>query len=181
MKKAGFKRLKSRHVFKGRIIDVYSDQLRHADGKIITRELVKHSGAVVMIPMLDPETLILVSQFRYPARKYIWEFPAGTLEKKESPLSCARRELREETGYRAAKWKKLLSFYTAPGFCDEYMHLFLARDLTPALGQLDEDEYLTPAVFKISAVDRMIKKGDIVDAKTILAFYFIQESLRQKR
>lgn len=181
MKKAAFQLLKSKHIFKGRVIDVYSDQLRHADGKVITRELVKHSGAVVMIPMLDPETLILVSQFRYPAGKYIWEFPAGTLEKKETPLSCAKRELREETGYRAKRWQKLLSFYTAPGFCDEYMHLFLARDLSPCAGTLDEDEYLTPAVFKVSAVESMIRKGRIVDAKTILGFYFLKEILRGKK
>ena len=160
------------NIYKGKILDLDVCTIELSDGKILKREVVKHSGAVVIVPVLDNGDIILINQFRYPTNGFIWEFPAGTLDKNENPADCARRELREEIGYEAGSIKELLSFYTTPGFSTEYMYLFLASNLTETERQLEEDECLESKIFPRREIEAMIKKKEIVDSKTILSFLY---------
>lgn len=125
---------------------------------------------MAIVPFLD-EKVLLVRQHRAPIGKELWEIPAGTVETGESPLECAKRELEEETGYRAREWRKLAEFYTTPGFCDERMTLFLAQGLEPvAEGKRGEDEFLRAREFELGEIEAMLRRGDLEDAKTIIGF-----------
>lgn len=146
------------------------DRVRLPNGKLIEREIIHHPGAAVIIPMLDKNTMVMIRQFRYAAGDFIWEFPAGTCSPGEPPLTCARRELEEETGYKARRWKKLIMFYPTPGVSTEIMHLYLAWDLRETQAHLEEDEILETKTFRISEISRMIRAGQIIDGKTILGF-----------
>jgi len=126
-----------------------------------------------MIPLLPKNRIVLIRQKRLSVRKSLWEIPAGTLEKGENPRLCARRELIEEIGYRANSLKKLAVFYTAPGFCTERMHLYLARDLTRVAPCLEADEEIRPKIFTLQEAKRMVRQGIIQDAKTIVALSFL--------
>ena len=145
------------------------DQVRRSDGSIFTREVVLHPGAVAIFPLLHDGRILLVRQYRHPVGTALWEIPAGKLEQGEEALACAKRELLEETGYEAASWGKLLSFFTSPGFCDEQITLFLARDLKkvaePIPGEIDAQE-----LFDRQRLHEMVGSGEIRDGKTLLAF-----------
>ena len=131
-KKKEFPILKKESIFKGRAIRLEKLLLKAPDGRLFDRELIQHPGAAVAIPVLPGEKFVLVYQHRIAAGGWLLEFPAGTLEAGEAPLACAKREIIEETGFQAKKWKKLVSFYPAPGISTEFMHIFLASDLVPA-------------------------------------------------
>lgn len=163
--------LSRREIYAGRVIHVAVDDVRFDDGAMVTRELVTHPGAVTIVPVLPDGRLVLVLQFRYPAGGEIWEFPAGTLEAAEPPAECAARELVEETGYRAGTLTPLATFYTAPGFCTERMHLFLGTDLTPTTQALDADERLEVHALPAAEVAAMVADGRIADAKTLVGWY----------
>ncbi len=169
-KKSRFKILRRRSVYQGRAVNLSVDRLRLPNGQVIEREILHHTGSAVIIPMLDSRSLILIRQFRYSVGGYIWEFPAGTNSSRESPLQCAKRELEEETGFTAKKFRKLLTFYPTPGVSTEIMHLYLATELTRTQSKLEEDEILHAKIFRIPEIDRMIKSGKITDGKTILGF-----------
>ena len=145
------------------------DQVRRPDGSIFTREVVLHPGAVAIFPLLHDGRILLVRQYRHPVGATLWEIPAGRLEQGEKALACAKRELLEETGYEAARWERLLSFFSSPGFCDEQISLFLARDLKkvaePIPGEIDAQE-----LFDRQRLHEMIGSGEIRDGKTLLAF-----------
>ena len=175
-RKALYKILKHRDVYKGRAVKLAVDRVRMPNGKELEREIIYHPGSAVMIPLLDKNTMLLIRQFRYSTGKFIWEFPAGTADPGEPPLSCARRELEEETGYRARRWKKLLTFYPTPGVSNEVMHLFVARDLIKTQTRLEEDEILETQSFRLSEVARMVRTGAIIDGKTILGFLQFQRA-----
>lgn len=171
LKKSSFKVLKHRSVYRGRAVDLAVDLLRLPNGRVLEREIFHHPGSAVIIPMLDSRSLVLIRQFRYSVGGYLWEFPAGTNAKGESPLCCARRELEEETGFVAGKFRKLLSFFPTPGVSTEIMHLYLATGLRRTKSHLEEDEILRAKVFRIPEIDRMIASGKIKDGKTILGFF----------
>lgn len=135
-------------------------------------QVVQHPGAAVIIPVLDENHLICIRQFRSSIRRVLWEFPAGTLEKGESPLACARRELAEEVHCQARYFKKIGTIYPAPGISTELMHLYVAWSLTPALKDRDHDEFLEPKVLSLSDFDRMIARGVIQDAKTVVGYFY---------
>lgn len=144
------------------------DRVRLPNGSESTRELVLHPGAAAILPILPDGRIILVHQYRHPVGQSLWEIPAGKLESGEDPLTCAKRELLEETGYEAATWEELLSFYTSPGFTDERITLFLARDLT-RVSEPRPSEITTCRAFESSELDHLVASGVIKDAKTILA------------
>jgi len=136
---------------------------------------------VVLIPRLPDGRLILIHQLRVAVGREIWEFPAGTLEKGESALACAGRELEEETGFRARRFRRLLEFFPTPGISNEKMILFLATGLRPSNTlECDPDEELRPAFPTCRQIEGMIHRGKIIDGKTILGFLFYQKYARQK-
>ena len=145
--------------------------------------MVRHSGSAVILAVDDsgPEPHVLLErQYRYAAYDYLWELPAGRVDPGEKALAGAKRELLEETGYRAARWKKALFFYPSPGFLDETMTIYLARGLRPGDAQPEEDESIECHLIPLSAVLGMIRSGEIYDGKTITAILWLAESLRSE-
>lgn len=161
------KTLDSQMMYDGRIIKVYKDNVELADGKKSFREVVRHSGGVVILAFKDEDTILLVKQYRYPIGETVLELPAGKLEKGEDPFEAAKRELEEETGYCANKWTDLGYINTSPGFSDEKLYLYLAQDLEYTHCHPDEGEIIQAFEYKYDDVLNMIDNGEINDAKTI--------------
>jgi len=157
-------------VFSGRLLEVVVRNVKLSDGSVSPREVVLHPGSIAVLPVLPDGCILLVRQFRPAVNDSLWEIPAGKLEHEESPLEGARRELREETGYSAGRWQELVAFYTTPGFCNERMTLFIARDLHQVgeanAHEISEHAEVTPVTFLA-----MIRSQQIVDGKSILALY----------
>jgi len=153
-----------------RIFAIAEQALRLPSGRTVVRQVVQHPGAVVIIPQLADGRLILIAQYRFAVGGTLLEFPAGTLEPGEAPLDCARRELIEETGYRAEHWRALGITYPSPGYCDEQQHLFMATGLVPEHAAGDEDEILEVKRLTVEEVERAIADGTLVDAKSIVAY-----------
>ncbi len=159
----------SRTIYRGRIALLVKDRfILNADKKkLVTREMLVHPGAAVILPMISKDQILLIRQFRYASRGDLWEIPAGTLEKGELPLVCAKRELEEETGFRAKKWTQLSKFYPAPGISDELMTLYRAEVLVPGKKSLDHDEWIEHRAVSVQKAVEMVRSGAICDAKTI--------------
>ncbi len=178
-------RVATRRVYSGRVVDLDVDTVRFPDGSTGDLEILRHSGAAAVVAVADaPEAedprLVLLRQFRYAAGGYIYEIPAGRLDPGEPPERCARRELQEETGYVARSWRALTTIYTTPGFTDERIHLFLAHDLGRGAGAAEPDEFLEVHRTPLSGVLRMIRDGELVDAKSIVAILYVAEFLRSR-
>lgn len=154
-------------VFRGRVVELTVDTIREG-GVTYTREIVHHPGSAVMLPVYPDGTIGLVKQYRHPARKYLLELPAGTLEPPEAPEAGAHRELEEELGVRCGRLEKLTEFFISPGFLEEKMFLFLAQDLTEIGQRLEEDELIDIVRVTLSQALVMIEDGEIEDAKTII-------------
>ena len=168
--------LASRSVHRGRIVDLAVDTVRYPDGSTGELELVRHSGAAAVVPLLDESdpadpVILLLRQFRYATGGDLLEVPAGRPDSDDEPWeTCAQRELEEETGFRAGSLEYLTAIWTTPGFSDELIHLFLARDLTPGSIAMDADEFIDPPIrMPLSEALRRIDSGEIRDAKTICA------------
>ena len=142
-------------------------QVELPNGKLSNRDIIKHPGACAIIPFINENEIILVEQFRKPLERTLLEIPAGKLNKNESPITCAHRELEEETGYKAKDMIYLGKIATAPGFCDEIIHLFKATNLYDGTKSCDEDEFTDIKRFTLDEMKLMIKKGEIIDTKTI--------------
>lgn len=171
-------RVSSRRIHTGRVLNLDIDTVRFPDGSQGDLEIIRHSGASAVVPLLDDRTqrdprVVLIRQYRYAADGYVYEIPAGRLDEGESPLTCAHRELAEETGYRAAAMKLLSTVYTTPGFTDERIHMFLATGLTSGQERRERDEFLTLITLPLSQVMQMIERGEICDAKTVVALLFV--------
>ena len=170
-------RIATRRAYTGRVISLDIDEVRFPDGSTGSLEMVRHSGASAVVPLLDDEQddpqVVLIRQYRYAADGYLYEIPAGRLDAGETPAQCAERELREETGYRAARVESLFTMYTTPGFTDEKIHLFLARELTPGASAREADEFLELVPTRLSRALSMVERGEIQDAKTALALLFV--------
>jgi len=164
-------------VYTGRIISVDLDDVRFPDGSVGKLEMIRHPGASAVVPLLgdlddeDP-TVLLIRQYRYAADKYLYEIPAGRLDPGESPAECARRELREETGYTAERVEQLFTMFTTPGFTDEMIHLFLATGLVAGEANREADEFMELVPTPLSRALSMIEQGEIQDAKTALALLY---------
>lgn len=156
-------------IFRGKLIRLSLRRQRLPGGYVADLEVIEHPGAVLIIPVMADGRIILIRQYRPVIRSFIWELPAGTLGRHETPLACAKRELQEEIGYRAGTWKSLGFIYPAPGYTTEKIHLYEARRLRKALSRRDADEIITPRALTRAEVAGMIATGKIVDAKTIAA------------
>jgi ADP-ribose pyrophosphatase len=152
------------------IFKVTFDKALDPDGFEIKRAIVHHSGSAVVMPVDERERVLLVRQYRLPARDYLWELPAGRLDPGETALEAARRELAEETGYRARRMRKLAFFYPSPGFLAEWMQIFLATGLTAGKQSPMEDERIEMRWFGRDELGRWIRSGKIRDAKTQIGF-----------
>jgi ADP-ribose pyrophosphatase len=153
-------------VYRGRTIALRCDTLEK-EGASKTWDIIVHPGAVVLVPVTKKKEIIFVKQWRRAIEKRVIELPAGTLEAGEAPKLCAQRELREETGFRSEKILPLGGFYSAPGYCTEYLHLFLALDLEADPLEADDDEAIDLLFFSLEKTMEMIESGEICDAKTI--------------
>ena len=162
----------------GRKIQVALDTQTLPDGTVIRRDMILHPGAVVILPILDAEHVVLLRNYRFVIDTTLWEVPAGTREPDEPLEDCARRELLEETGYRAARWRSLGYLYASPGVLDEKLYLFIAEDLTPGVMQPEADEELEPVIVRFEEAIRMCVAGEIKDAKTITSL-LLWEKLRE--
>lgn len=175
------KTLTSRLVYDGGLLKVYYDTVELINGRTSWREVIRHPGAVVMVPVDDEGNVYLERQFRYPYDRVIIEVPAGKLEWGEDPDDACRRELKEEIGAEAARWDKAGEMLPTPGYCDELQHVYLARGLTFGDRHLDADEFLE--VFKVpfrEALD-MAADGRIQDCKTIAALYRAARLMRREQ
>jgi len=162
------KTVSSQPIFNGRMISLQVDTVRLPNGETATREIVRHPGAVAVIAMRDGR-LLVVEQFRKALERVQVEIPAGKLEPGEDPLEAARRELEEETGYRAKSIRHLRSFSTSPGFAEEVVHLYVTEELERGEVRLDEEEFLTCEAIGLDQAEAYIDEGKICDAKTLLA------------
>jgi ADP-ribose pyrophosphatase len=153
--------------YDGKLFKVYKETVKLHDGRVRPREIVVHPGAVAMVVVDDAGKLILVRQYRRAIDSPLLEIPAGTREKDEDPEACARREIQEETGYKAGAVERLGGFYSAPGFCTEYLHCYLMTDLSDSRLQGDEDESMETVSMTVEEVKHAIDTGEICDAKSI--------------
>jgi ADP-ribose pyrophosphatase len=167
--------ISSREVYQCKLFRVTEDQaVDRKSGFQIERSVVRHVGSAVMMAVDPKKRVLLVRQYRLPAEKYLWELPAGRLDPGEKPLQAARRELAEETGYRARTWTKLASFWVSPGYVQERMTIFLATDLTEGQATPMDDEQIESRWFTRREMAEMIRNGKIEDAKTMIAFLLWQ-------
>ena len=168
-----FEILESKLVHSGRVLDLFTEKVRLPTGRTATREIVRHEGSVAMVPILDDSSIVLVKQFRCAVGRYMLEIPAGTIEKGEEPEVCARRELEEEIGYSAGSIDLISRFYTSPGFLDEEMFVYAARELRPCDRRPEDDEAMDVVVLSQQEVFAKIRSGEIADAKTITGILLV--------
>ncbi len=176
-------RVSSRVIHDGRVVHLSLDRVRFPDGREGELEFIRHRGASAVVPLLDrvdgedPE-VVLIRQYRYAAGGVIYEIPAGIPEDGEEWEACARRELEEETGYRASSLEPLTSIFTTPGFTNELIHFFLATGLEGGRVQRDVDEYIEVVPMPISRATELIRTGEIRDGKSVAALLFVERFLR---
>jgi len=163
--------LDSAPVYDGVLLKVRRDRVTLPDGNESVREYICHPGAVVVLAVLPDGRLLFERQFRYPLRRAFLELPAGKIDPGEDLLACARRELREETGYEAVEWRHLGVMHPCIGYSDERIEIFLARGLTHVGDALDDGEFLEIVSFSLDEVMSAVHKGEITDAKTIVALF----------
>lgn len=168
MKNLDEKFVKSTFVYDGRLLKVYADTVTLPNGREAGREVVRHPGAVAVVPVLEDGRIVMVRQYRYPVGGTLLEIPAGKLDPGESPDHCVMRELSEETGYIAGRTRKLTAIHTAPGFSDELIHIYLADNLKMTQQHTDEDEFINVEIYTKEELKDMVNSGVITDAKTIV-------------
>jgi ADP-ribose pyrophosphatase len=165
------KLISSRERYRCGLFWVSEDHAKESSGFEIRRAIVHHAGSAVMMAVDDRKWILLVRQYRLPAKANLWELPAGRLDPGEKPLQAAKRELLEETGYRARRWRKLTSFYPSPGYVSEKMTIFLATDLTAGEAQPMEDERIDCRWFPPKQIEQMIRGNKIQDGKTMIGYF----------
>jgi ADP-ribose pyrophosphatase len=177
--------LSSIEAYRGPAFWVTTDQVLEPTGVRGRRDIVRHTGSVVILAVDDTHSephVLLVRQYRHAAQQYLWELCAGRMDKGENELTAAKRELLEETGYSAGRWKRILKFYASPGFVAETMSIYLATSLRPGIAQPEEDEVIQIKFFPLSAAVRMVMAGRIHDGKTISGILWLnQDRGSQKR
>jgi len=182
-KKLFEERISSKTIFEGKIVSLYFDRVKLPNNRITTREKVTHPGAVGIVPVNRSGEVILVKQYRYPVEDILIEIPAGKLDKNETPLNCAKRELEEEVGATGGSMVHLSTFHTSPGFCNEILYLYLALDFEITKNNLDDDEFLQIIKLKLVDILKLIENNEIKDAKTIIGILLAKkyfDNIRQK-
>lgn len=169
------RQIESRRVYQGKLLDVRSDRVRLPDGTEATREYIVHAGAAMIIPVLPNGDLVMERQFRYPSGRVLIEFPAGKLDPGEDMLVTAKRELLEETGYRAAQWEWLAEILPIVSYTNERIEIFLATELTLEKAKLDAGEFLEVFTIPFADAFAQMKAGEIIDAKTMIGLYQLRE------
>ena len=165
-------------VKKGRVFDFYTENITLPNGLTMDVDVIRHPGAAAIVPVMDDGAIVLLRQYRHAVGGFIWEIPAGTLDPNEDEMTCASRELTEETGYEARRIEKLGTITPLPAYSDERIHIYMATGLIPAAQNLDADELLTVHPFELQSVLAMITDGDIEDAKTIASLHLAASRLR---
>jgi ADP-ribose pyrophosphatase len=166
--------ISSKVVFKGKVFSVRRDEVLEPSGVKATRDVIAHSGSVVVMPVLDDGKIVLIRQYRYAARQYLWELVAGRIDAGEDVKQAAARELIEETGLRAKKMRVFLDFWPSPGFLEEKMFVLIAGGVTQGKAEPEEDEKIEAKAFSQAELEKMLRTGVLRDGKTIssLLFYF---------
>ena len=167
------KELSRKTVWENKIFSVNECKLQAATGEKYSRVVMTHPGAVTILPFVAPDEILMLKQYRHPTKQFIWEIPAGLIEQNEEPIATAKRELIEETGFEAQNMKLFSHWYSAPGFAEEQLFLYLAWDLEEVGQNLDETEVFELYVehMKLSTAYELADKGEIVDSKTLIALY----------
>jgi ADP-ribose diphosphatase len=175
--------ISSRVSYKGPVFSVTTDHVEEPGGVTARRDVIRHSGSIVVLAVdgsaSDPQVL-LERQYRHAAGQMMWELPAGRIDDGEKELVAARRELLEETGYTAQRWKKIMHFYVSPGFLDETMTIYLAQGLKPGIAQPEEDERIAVRFFPLSRTVQMVQSGLIRDAKTVAGVLWLAQGRQEK-
>lgn len=175
--------LSSQRLYTGKVLNLDLDTVQFPDGSTGQLEMIRHPGASAVLPFLDDPgsgnpRIVLIRQFRHATDGFVWEIPAGRLDAGEAPEAGARRELQEETGYGAARLERLTTIYTTPGFTDERIHLFLATELTPGDTGREHDEFLETHEVRWNDALDWVRRGEIVDGKSLVALALVQSLLR---
>ncbi|AMP00641.1 NUDIX domain protein [Collimonas arenae] len=168
-------RITSSLAYDGHFLKVQRDAVQLPDGKETSREFIKHPGAVVILPLFEDGTVLLERQYRYPLERVFIEYPAGKIDAGEDPLSCAKRELQEETGYTASEWLHVCTIHNAIAYSDEHLELYLARGLVAGERKLDDGEFLD--VFKAPLSDMLnwVREGKVTDVKTVIGTFWLEK------
>ena len=168
-------RLSHERIYDGKVFDVDRDRVRMPNGRQVTVDVVRHARSVVLLPVPEPGRIILIRQFRYAINRWLWELPAGSVDEGEEPEAAARRECHEEIGQVPDTVVRLASFFPTPGYCDEEMFFFRVSGLSESEEQaaVDEDEDIEPKVFSVSDAREMVRRGEIVDMKTVVGLTMI--------
>lgn len=173
--------LSSQMVYEGKVFGIRRDEVIEPTGVRTTREMITHPGSVVVLPVLADGRVLLIQQYRYAARQFLWELVAGRMDGGETPEEGAARELKEETGYTAKKLKVFLEFFPTPGFLEEKMYLLLAEGLTPGEATPEDDEKIVAKPYTRKQLEEMLRKKKLRDAKTIAGvLYYLRFMARGK-
>lgn len=162
-------------LYAGRIVRLGLEEHLLPDGRKANFEIIRHPGGAAVLPILPDGRVVLIRQWRAPVGGTVWEIPAGRLEPGEDPESCVRRELQEEAGYRAGRIEKLGEMFPAVGYCDELIHLFVARDLAPVPSAPEDDEVIEAVPVSLDEARAMVRRGEIPDGKTQLAILLLPD------
>ncbi len=164
-----------KNIFSGRVLQLNLERAILPDGRSVDLEIIRHPGGACALPIHDDGSIILIRQYRHAAGGIIWEVPAGRINDQEDPETCARRELMEETGFKAGKMEKIGEFFSTPGFCTELLHIYLATQLIPCRHDPEDDEYIEIVKLPFPEALAMVFSGEIRDSKTMIALLLAKE------
>jgi ADP-ribose pyrophosphatase len=173
--------LSSKIVYEGPVFGIRRDEVREPTGVRAMREVITHPGSVVVLPVLPNGKIILIRQYRHATKQFLWELVAGRIDDGEAPRQAAKRELIEETGYRAKSFKLFLDVFPAPGFLEERMYILLAEGVTPGIAQPEEDEKIVARAYSLAELKEMIRSGNMRDAKSVAGILFYINFIRGKQ
>jgi ADP-ribose pyrophosphatase len=168
-------------VYQGPVFGIRRDKVREPGGLRTTREVITHPGSVVVLPVLPDGRIVLIRQYRHAARQFLWELVAGRIDAGEVPRQAAKRELIEETGYRARSFRIFLDVFPSPGFLEERMYILLAEGVTPGKAKPEEDEKIVSRAYSVTELKQMIRKGRLRDSKSIAGILFYLHFLRSAK